>query len=103
MPDGSPTGGGSDLSQPRQRIEGLDRATAKTERERERANLRRTSRWFPGMATQFNSHRQAMIADRFDQEKRTWVRIGDMPDDLWDCICQDVVSGCMAGILKKEQ
>lgn len=59
--------------------------------------------WCPEMATQFNSHRQAMIADRFNQEKRTWIRIGDMPDHLWDCICQLVVSGCMAGIFKKEQ
>lgn len=59
--------------------------------------------WCPEMATQFNSHRQAMLTDRFGQEKRTWVRIGDMPDHLWDCICQATVSGCMAGIFKKEQ
>lgn len=49
-----------------------------------------------------NSHRQFMEVDRYQKEKRVWKRIGDTPDHLYDCVCQAVVIGCMAGIYRKE-
>jgi len=56
----------------------------------------------PEMATHMNSHRQFMEPDKFGKEHRVWKRIGDTPDHLYDCICQAVVIGCMAGIYKME-
>jgi hypothetical protein len=58
--------------------------------------------WCPELATHVNSHHQVMERDKNGEEKRTWKRIGDTPDHIWDCICEAVVSGCMAGIYRKE-
>lgn len=63
---------------------------------------RDTGDWAPDMATQVNSHKQFMELDRVGAERRMWKRIGDTPDHLYDCICQAVMVGCMAGIYKKE-
>lgn len=56
----------------------------------------------PEMFVQMNSHRQYMVPDRLGKEHREWKRIGDTPDHLYDCICQLVVIGCMAGIYRKD-
>jgi hypothetical protein len=58
--------------------------------------------WCPEIATHMNSHKQFMEADRSGQEKRTWKRIGDTPDHLYDIMCEAVVIGCMAGIIRSE-
>jgi hypothetical protein len=59
--------------------------------------------WCPEAATHINSHRQFMEADRTGQEKRTWKRIGDTPDHLYDIMCEAVVVGCMAGIYRRPE
>jgi hypothetical protein len=56
----------------------------------------------PELATHMNSHRQFMEADKYGKEHRVWKRIGDTPDHIYDCVCQAVVIGCMAGIYKVE-
>jgi hypothetical protein len=58
--------------------------------------------WCPELATHVNSHRQAMVIDKWGKEKREWKRIGDTPDHLYDCLSTAVVAGCMAGIYRKE-
>ena len=45
--------------------------------------------------------KRSSITDVVDQ-LRVWKRIGDTPDHLYDCVSQAVVSGCMAGIYRKE-
>jgi phage terminase large subunit GpA len=54
----------------------------------------------PEYADHVNSHRQQMIAQRTGQEKRVWTRIGGHPDHLYDCECECVVLGLMAGVYK---
>lgn len=61
-----------------------------------------TGTFCPEMATQFNSHKQYMEADRFGKERRVWKRIGDTPDHLYDCIVEAVMIGRMAGIYRQE-
>lgn len=56
----------------------------------------------PEAATQMNSHKQYMEADRYGHEKRTWKRIGDTPDHIWDILCMATSVGYMAGIYRKE-
>ena len=61
-----------------------------------------TNGWGGELAMHMNSHKQFVEPDRSGQDKRVWKRIGDTPDHLYDCVSQAVVSGCMAGIFKKE-
>ncbi len=57
---------------------------------------------FPDFGTQYNSHRQIIERTKKGAERRVWVRIGDTPDHVYDCICQALVIGCMAGIYRRE-
>lgn len=54
----------------------------------------------PNLATQMNSHRQTVVRDPRGNEKRVWVKIGDTPDHIYDCITQACIVGCMAGVFK---
>lgn len=56
--------------------------------------------WCPEMPEHMNSHRQIMEPTKFGGERRIWVRIGDTPDHLYDCLCQAIAVGCMAGVYK---
>lgn len=56
----------------------------------------------PEYAEHANSHRQIMEQTRTGHEKRVWKRIGDWADHLYDCTCQAVVLGLMAGVFKRE-
>ncbi len=60
------------------------------------------SEWCPDLATHLNSHRQIKEAGRTG-ESLIWKRIGDTPDHLYDCLCEAVVCGCIAGIYRPEQ
>lgn len=54
----------------------------------------------PDLATQMNSHRQIVARDKRGNEKRVWVKIGDTPDHVYDCITQAAIIGAMAGIFE---
>jgi hypothetical protein len=56
----------------------------------------------PEYAEHINSHRCVLEPDKGGQEKRTWPRIGGWPDHLYDCECELVVLGLMAGLFKTE-
>jgi hypothetical protein len=58
--------------------------------------------WCPEYADHINSHRQVMEQTRVGQEKRVWKRIGGWPDHLYDCECEAIVLGLMAGVFKPE-
>jgi hypothetical protein len=59
--------------------------------------------WCPELAEHLNSHRQIMEPTRTGGEKRTWKKIGGTPDHLYDCLCEAVVVGSIAGVYQKEQ
>lgn len=54
----------------------------------------------PEYADHINSHRQVMEQTRVGQDKRVWKRIGGWPDHLYDCECEAIVLGLMAGVFK---
>lgn len=56
--------------------------------------------WCPHMPEQMNSHRQIMEPTKFGGQKRIWVRIGDTPDHLYDCLVNAIVIGCIAGVYR---
>lgn len=57
--------------------------------------------WAPELPTHMNSHKQFMELDRKNNETRVWKRVGDTPDHVYDCVCQLVVIGCIAGVYRK--
>ncbi len=59
--------------------------------------------WCPELPTHMNSHRQVMMPDKRGNETRTWVKIGDTPDHLYDIVSQAVVIGYMAGIYRDDE
>jgi hypothetical protein len=56
--------------------------------------------WCPEMPEHINSHRQVIEPTKTGGQRRLWVRIGDTPDHLYDCLCQAIAIGCMAGVYK---
>lgn len=57
----------------------------------------------PEYAEHLNSHRQTIQATKTGQDKRVWLKISGHPDHLYDCECEGVVLGIMAGVFQREQ
>lgn len=58
--------------------------------------------WCPDFAEHLGSHRQIKEPLRNGGDRLVWKRIGSAPDHLYDCLCEAVVIGCMAGIYRLE-
>ena len=51
-------------------------------------------------AEHINSHRQKIEEGKKGDEKRVWYKISGWADHLYDCECEAVVLGLMAGVFK---
>lgn len=56
----------------------------------------------PEYADHINSHRQRIVQGRKGEEKREWYRLSGWADHEYDCECELVVGGLMAGVFKAE-
>ena len=54
----------------------------------------------PEYAEHINSHRQKIEEGKKGDEKRVWYKISGWADHLYDCECEAVVLGLMAGVFK---